>query len=137
MAKHRTAVPRRAIGMIAHTELASTDPGATKKFLGKVFGWNFQTEETPTGELITFNTKGGSRGSIRSTRPKEAPASINYILVKDLDSTANSIKNMGGEIIMPRVDLPRMGAFVWFKVPGGPILACWEDARDRSERSSS
>ncbi|MDV3293191.1 MAG: VOC family protein [Nitrososphaerales archaeon] len=137
MAKPRRANRGRAIGMIAHTELASTDPEASKRFLGKIFGWEFETVKAPTGKLISYRTPGGARGSIRPTQPKEAPTSINYILVDDLDSTATRIKRMGGEIVLPRVDVPKMGSFFWFKVPGGPVLACWEDAPSRSENESA
>ncbi len=56
------------------------------------------------------------------------PASINYILVDDLDATARRIEKARGEIVMPRVDIPGMGSFFWFKLPGGPILAAWQDA---------
>jgi len=134
MARAKTSNLGRAIGMIAHTELATTDPVGTKSFLGKIFGWNFETLKTPTGKLISFQTQGGARGSIRPTKPEEPPASINYILVDDLDATASKVKKMGGEIVLPRTDVPGMGSFFWFKVPGGPVLACWEDAAKRRRR---
>ena len=124
---------RRVAGMLAHTELASTDPEATRRFLEKVFKWNLDEVETPTGRLIRYQTPGGARGSIRGTRPKEAPAAINYILVEDIESTASIIKRSGGEILMSTVDVPQMGRFFWFKVPGGPVLAAWQDAADREE----
>ncbi len=43
------------------------------------------------------------------------------------------IKRSGGEILMPIVDVPQMGRFFWFKVPGGPVLAAWQDAADRED----
>ena len=119
--------------MLAHTELASTDPEATRRFLEKVFKWNLEEIDTPTGKLIRYHTPGGARGSIRRTRPKEAPAIINYILVEDIESTASIIKRTGGEILMPIVEVPQMGSFFWFKVPGGPVLAAWQDAPDRED----
>ncbi len=114
--------------MLSHTELASTNPEASKKFMDKVFRWKFETVKTPTGKLFSYRTPGGAEGSIRPTQPKESPTSINYILVHGLDSMATRIKKLGGEIVLPRVDVPDMGSFFWFRVPGGPILACWEDA---------
>jgi len=119
--------------MIAHTELATTDPEAMKDFLGKVFGWNFETVKTPAGKLISFETQGGARGSIRRTQPPELPGSINYVLVDNLDATAAKVKKMGGQVVLPRTDVPGMGSFFWFKVPGGPVLACWEDASNRGK----
>jgi len=119
--------------MIAHTELATTNPEATKGFLGKVFGWSFETAKTPAGKLISFETQGGARGSIRRTGPAELPGSINYVLVDDLNATAAKVRKMGGQVVLPRTNVPGMGSFFWFKVPGGPVLACWEDSPDRGK----
>jgi len=121
----------RVAGMLAHTELASTDPEMTRKFLERVFKWSLKEIRTPTGKLIRYQTPGGSRGSIRVTRPKEAPAAINYILVENIETTASMIKSAGGEIVMPITDVPQMGRFFWFKPPGGPVLAAWQDAPAR------
>jgi predicted enzyme related to lactoylglutathione lyase len=118
----------RVIGMLAHTELASSDPEATRSFIGKVFDWELEEMETPSGKLIRYTTPGGARGSIRATGPKEIPGTMNYILVDDIDAMSKRIKEAGGEIIMPIVDVPKMGRFFWFKVPGGPVLAAWQDA---------
>jgi predicted enzyme related to lactoylglutathione lyase len=52
---------------------------------------------------------------------------VNYILVDNLELAEKMIVSSGGEIVMPRVDVPNMGSFFWFKVPGGPVLACWAD----------
>ena len=131
MAKKKRSTLERVNGMLAHTELASTDPTATKNVLGKLFGWEFQTVRTAVGELFSYQTPGGARGSVRTTQPSEVPAVVNYILVEDLDRTAREIEKAGGEIVLPTVEVPGMGRFFWFKVPGGPILACWMDAPGR------
>ena len=133
MSRSRKANLERVAGMIAHTELASTDPEPTRRFLEKVFEWNSEVVDTPAGRLIRYQTPGGARGSIRPTRPREAPAAINYILVDDIESTAGIVERSGGEILMPVVDVPRMGRFFWFKVPGGPVLTAWQDAPDSEE----
>ena len=70
---------RRVVGMIAHTELASTNPEATREFLTRVFDWRFQSADSMEGELIPYETPGGTTGSIRKTHPEEPPASMNYV----------------------------------------------------------
>ena len=117
--------------MIAQTELVSTDPDAKRNFLEQVFNWRFQTVNSPQGEMISYKTPGGIQGSIRKTNPKEPPMSMNYILVDDLELAEKKILTSGGEIVLPRVDVPNMGSFFWFKVPGGPVLACWADSPNR------
>jgi len=127
----KKAGQRRVAGMLAHTELSSTDPEATRKFLKKVFRWSTESVKAPSGRLIRYSTPGGTGGSIRQTGPNESPGVVNYVLVEDIETVAKMIKRSGGEMIMPIVDVPHMGRFFWFKVPGGPVLAAWQDAEDR------
>lgn len=127
MAKPVDAGLKRIIGMLAHTEIASTDPEATRRFMSRVFHWNLEEMSAPGGKLIRYRTPGGAEGSIRATMPKEAPGTINYILVENIEASTKEIKAAGGEVVMPTVDVPGMGRFFWFKVPGGPILAAWQD----------
>ncbi len=61
---------QRTAGMIARTELTSTDPEATQEFLESVFGWKFDSVKTPSGEMKTFRTPGGAEGSVRPTQPR-------------------------------------------------------------------
>jgi predicted enzyme related to lactoylglutathione lyase len=113
--------------MIAHTELASSSPSETRDFLSRVFGWQFESVD-PSREMFSYTTPAGRQGSIRKTAPHEPPISVNYVLVKDIREAEEKIRTSGGEIVLPRVDVPKMGSFFWFKVPGGPLLACWQDA---------
>ena len=123
-------IPRESSihGSLAFSELASTDPKATRTFLERTFAWSFESVAFPMGEYLSFRTPGGGRGGVRPAAPKEAPGSMNYVLVQDLDAATKKIKRAGGEIVLPRVDVPGMGSFFWFRVPGGPIMACWQDA---------
>ena len=112
---------------MAFTELASSDPEATRRFLEKIFGWSFESVKMLGGEYLSFSAPGG-RGGIRPTQPKERPNSTNYVRVQDLDIALTKIKAAGAEVVLPRVDVPGMGSFFWFRIPGGPIMACWQDA---------
>jgi predicted enzyme related to lactoylglutathione lyase len=121
--------PARITGMIAHTEIASTSPSETREFLSKVFGWEFQNVNRPDDlEMYSYRTAVGVQGTVRKTASREPPSSLNYVLVDDIGKAEEKVRASGGEIVLPRVDVPKMGSFFWFKVPGGPILACWQDA---------
>ena len=118
------AAPRTSF---AFTELASEDPKSTRRFLERVFGWRFQSRTMPQGEYLSFEIPGGGQGGVRATGPTEAPSSLSYVRVSDLELARAGVENEGGTIVLPRVDVPGMGSFFWFKIPGGPILACWQD----------
>lgn len=113
---------------MAFAELASTDPAATRRFLEKVFDWKFESLKMPMGEYLSFRTPDGGAGGVRPTQPKEQPESTNYVMVEDLASAEKRIRDEGGIIVLPRTDVPGMGRFFWFRVPGGPVMACWQDA---------
>jgi len=115
-----------AEGGLAFTELASSDPAATRRFLETVFGWRFRSVQMPMGEYLAYEAPGG-RGGVRPVRDREPPASLAYIRVIDIEAARRRVEAGGGSIVLPRVDVPSMGSFFWFRIPGGPILACWQD----------
>lgn len=112
---------------LAFTEFASSDPAATRRFLERAFGWRFQSVRMPMGEYLSYEAPGGGRGGVRSVQAGESAGSIAYVRVVDLDAALLKVKRAGGEVVLPRVDVPGMGSFFWFRPPGGPILACWQD----------
>jgi predicted enzyme related to lactoylglutathione lyase len=119
---------------LAFTEMASEDPVQTRRFLERVFGWKFRSVTMPQGEYHSFDIPGGGRGGIRSTQPTEAPSSLSYVRVPDLERARQRVERGGATIVLPRVDVPGMGSFFWFRIPGGLVLACWQDAPPGPER---
>ena len=108
-------------------EFASEDPAVTRRFLSSVFSWKFRSVRMPEGEYLSFRTPEGGQGGVRATRPTESPSSLSYVRVADLEAALGKVQKAGGRIVLPRVDVPGMGSFFWFQIPGGPVLACWED----------
>jgi len=127
----RESGPNYALEFI---ELASEDPRATRRFLEDVFEWKFETRKMPQGEYLAYDAPGGTRGGIRPTQPTEAPSSLSYVRVADLEKALRRVQANGGVVVLPRVDVPGMGSFFWFRAPGGPILACWQDATAGPEK---
>ena len=71
------APTRGLYGWITHTELASSNPTATKAWCAKVLGWTFKPSfPIPGGGeymLFAYSDQGG--GGIRPTNPSETPGS--------------------------------------------------------------
>ncbi|HXL50674.1 MAG TPA: VOC family protein [Candidatus Limnocylindrales bacterium] len=120
----------RTPGAMAFTELASTNLSETRKFLEDTFGWRFDSVQMPTGQYLTFQNPAGTTVGIRSAQKSEIPGSTNYVLVKDLDEAERKVRKKGGQIVLPRTDIPGMGSFFWFKIPSGPVMACWQDTKE-------
>ena len=119
----------RTPGTMAFTELASTNLSKTRKFLEETFGWRFDSVQMPTGQYLTFQNPAGTTVGIRPAQKSEIPGSTNYVRVDDLDEAERNVRKKGGQIILPRTDIPGMGSFFWFKIPSGPLMACWQDSK--------
>jgi len=114
---------------MAFTELASTNMDETRRFLENTFGWKFDSVQMPTGEYLTFQNPSGTTVGIRPAQKTEILGSTNYIRVENLEEAEKNIEQGGAKIVLPRTDIPGMGSFFWFKIPSGPIMACWQDAK--------
>jgi predicted enzyme related to lactoylglutathione lyase len=114
-------VPTRGLyGWITHTEIASSDPTATKAWCAKVLGWTFKPSfPIPGGEyhLFAYSDKGG--GGIRPNNPPEVPGSIPYIHVADTRVAFEKALREGAEAIFPPERVMEGVAVAIVRAPGG------------------
>ena len=110
------------------TELSTSDSAATRLFLEKTFQWKFDEIQMPNGKYHRYQSPEGNTLGIRRVEQSESPNSMNYVRVEDLKQAEARVREAGGKIILPRTDIPSMGSFFWFKIPSGPMMACWQDA---------
>jgi predicted enzyme related to lactoylglutathione lyase len=114
-------VPTRGLyGWITHTELASSDPAATKAWCATVLGWTFKPSfPTPGGEyhLFAYSDKGG--GGIRSNNPPEVPGSIPYIHVADARASFEKALREGAEAMVPPERVMEGVTIAIVRAPGG------------------
>ncbi len=119
--------------MMAFTELSSTNPDTTRRFLEEAFDWKFEAIEMAMGQYLQYRNPTGTTLGIRPAQRMEMPGSTNYVRVESLAEAERKIRSIGGEIVLPPTDIPDMGSFFWFKIPAGPIMACWQDAGKNKE----
>jgi len=114
-------VPTRGLyGWITHTELASSDPAATKAWCATVLGWTFKPSfPTPAGDyhLFAYSDKGG--GGIRSNKPPEVPGSIPYIHVADAHAAFEKALREGAEAMLPPERVTEGVTIAVVRAPGG------------------
>src|SRR5262245_58771822 len=126
----RRASPAAAasrIGMITHTELASTDPAATQAWCARVLGWKFaEPMPTPTGPYRMWRFANNTGGGIRTSNPPETPGSVPYCEVKGIRVTFDKALAAGATAIMAPSEIP--GGMGWIAIvaaPGGPLIGFW------------
>ncbi len=107
-------------------ELSSHDPVSTQHFLEAVFGWNFPAPDPAGHDGVAFEMPDGGKGRVHPLSNEAPPAGIEKVRVFDLGATLERAQRAGGSLVMPRVEAPGMGSFFVVRIPGGPILTCWE-----------
>lgn len=109
---------------VVHFEVPTTDAAASRKFYETVLGWKLNKWEGPmeyylitTGEPGTPGIDGGLGGAAN-----EFNATVNTVDVADLDKTLELALANGGQIIMPKDEIPGVGWLAYIREPGGAVL---------------
>ena len=123
----KAVAPKVRPGLITHTELASTDPPATRRWCAKVLGWKFgDAMPTPTGPYHMWRFDNGTGGGIRSNNPPEGPGSIPYCEVANIQATYSKALAAGATEMFRPEQLP--GGMGWIAIvaaPGGVPIGFW------------
>lgn len=118
-------------GAIVHAEFSSKDLPATRKFLEGVFGWKFKKEAMGEMEYWTFDAGSGPGGGLMSPMPGMSPGTLNYVLVESVDAAMKKITAHGGKTLMPKQEIPNIGWFAVYEIPGGVVQAVYQSTQKR------
>jgi uncharacterized protein len=112
------------MGRVVHFEFPSTDLAASRKFYEAVFGWKIEKWEGPmeywlvsTGDRDIPGINGALGGAAN-----EMKATVNTVDVEDLDQALKAALANGGQVIMPKDEVPGVGWLAYVREPGGNVL---------------
>jgi predicted enzyme related to lactoylglutathione lyase len=114
---------------VVHFEIHSADPDAAAKFYSSIFGWKIFKWDGPVEYWLvqTGDGPGIDGGIVR--RQGDAPATgaavnayVCTIGVESLDETLDSIIAKGGDIAVPKNEIPGIGTLAYFKDLDGNIF---------------
>ena len=114
-------------GMISWHELMTGDVEGAKKFYAELLGWGF--EEFPMEEGGSYwMAKVGEEevGGIMGTPPDAAGVPPHwglYITVDDVDATVKKAEKIGAKVLVPPMDIPKVGRFAVLQDPQGAAFA--------------
>lgn len=120
---HKGAGLANEPGSFCWNELATDHIDDAKTFYGGLFGWTFQDGESdgPGGVYVSILRDGKSNGGIMG---KPAPAAGKmpdywavYFCVDDLDGSIEKIKELGGQIMFEKIEVPKVGTMAWAMDP--------------------
>jgi uncharacterized protein len=110
-------------GRITHTELASSDPDATKAWCEQALGWTFMPSmPTDGGEYHLFTYSDEAGGGIRRNNPPEMPGSIPYIHVEDCQAAYDTAIAAGAEEMLSPIRVMEGVTTAIVRAPGGVAI---------------
>jgi len=109
---------------VVHFELPSTDIEASRKFYETVLGWKFEKYPGPmdywlisTGDPSALGINGALGGAAN-----EIKGTVNTVGVGDIDEVLKKVLANGGQIIMPKDEIPGVGLLAYVREPGGAVF---------------
>jgi hypothetical protein len=124
MAEEQVRIARR--GFVWH-ELMSTDPKQSEHFYERVAGVSVTPLGDEPGSYQMLMVGGQAVGGIAGPRPDREgwPSGgpdahwIAYLGTDDVDGAARTAEGLGGEVLLPPVDVPGMGRAAVLRDPQG------------------
>ncbi len=118
------------MGRVTHFELPTTDSAVSRKFYETVFGWQFtkwgeggmEYWLIKTGEAGTPGIDGGLGGAANDLK-----GTVNTVEVDNIDEALQKAQTNGGQVIMPKDEIPGVGLLAYVREPGGAVVGIFQD----------
>ncbi len=112
---------------IMHFELAADDVAKLADFYRGVFDWKI--EKAPGDmEYWMINTGEGEGGPDGGMMKKTMPSQgiLDYFAVESVEEFSKKVTSQGGQLLMEKRPVPKMGWFAVCQDPEGNVFALWE-----------
>lgn len=126
---------RPAMYTFCWDELASTNLDAATKFYTSTLGWTATAVDMGGGMIYTLFKRPGVKDPVMPNESRNAggampsPAGVPYsywlayVAVPSADDTVESVKRLGGQVVVPPMDIPNVGRFAVFQDPQRATIA--------------
>jgi predicted enzyme related to lactoylglutathione lyase len=122
-----------APGTPSWVDLGTTDTAAAQAFYGPLFGWEFDEQKDPDGQVVYCLAKLGGKNAAGlmeqppGQRDMGVPPTWNtYVSVTDADATTAKAEAAGGTVFMPPMDVMDAGRMSVFADPTGAVIGTWQ-----------
>ena len=109
---------------VIHFEVPSDNSAASVKFYEIVLGWKITRWEGPveyflveTGDASEPGINGGLGGAANVFK-----GTVNTVGVDDIDTVLKKVIENGGQIVMPKDEIPGVGLLAYVREPGGAVI---------------
>lgn len=121
--------PFESHGAFSWAELMTRDIDGAKKFYSEVFGWELEDSPMPGTDMTytVIKVDGHPMGGMMNMppdMPEETPPNWGtYVTVDSVDESSKKVKELGGEIVFPPMDIQGVGRFCIIQDPQGAFIA--------------
>lgn len=118
-------------GTPSWVDVSTPDMEATKAFYGGLFGWE-ATSSPEMGGYTNFTLNGKQVcGGAPTQSPDQHPAWSTYISVSDADAIAQAVRENGGQVVFPPMDVMELGRMAIFQDPTGAFFGVWQPGQHK------
>jgi predicted enzyme related to lactoylglutathione lyase len=115
-------------------DLQAKDVAGAKEFYGRTLGWEFRTETDDEGRVI-YETALASGVKVAGLGELQADAKASgmpsmwtcYVTVADADATCELATRLGGQVMMPAMDIMDEGRMAIIVDPTGAAFGIWQN----------
>jgi predicted enzyme related to lactoylglutathione lyase len=123
--QHRGAEIVNEPNSFSWNELATRDIDSAKRFYGQVFGWGNETHGDYTEWKVGGRSIGGAMPMGDRYPPQVPPHWLVYFTVEDVDSSASKAQQLGGQVVVPPMDI-EPGRFAMIRDPQGAAFGIYK-----------
>lgn len=117
---------------LSHFAIFSEDTERAKSFYSQVFGWNFN--DYGPGDFAQINNGSGPNGKlIGALQDRKYQLTDEKVIgfectinVEDVGVVAGLVEANGGEILMPKAEIPHVGWLIKFRDTEGNIVCAMQ-----------
>jgi predicted enzyme related to lactoylglutathione lyase len=112
---------------VVHFEISADEPQRALEFYRGVFGWEFSKWDGPQEYWLVKTGPDDQPGINGGLFRRQGPVgSVNSIDVPSADAYAAKVKQLGGEVVMPKMTIPGVGYLIYCKDTEGTIFGLWQ-----------
>lgn len=106
-------------------EVIGGEGAKLRSFYGELFGWTYDVHEAMDYGMVAADQGRGIPGGVGAG---EAPRVTFYVATPSIDDALKQAKGLGGEVLMPRTELPGGTVLGMFRDPEGNAVGLVEEA---------
>jgi predicted enzyme related to lactoylglutathione lyase len=115
---------------IVHFDVPADDVERAREFYSRLFGWKFERYPGPSEYYLIETTDLEGRpgvGAGMGTRQGSDQRILNYFGVPSIDAYLDTVAELGGKVILPKMAVPSFGYLAVCLDTEGNSFGLWEE----------